>query len=150
MAFSVASCLRLSRGDVLFNVMLGHRKLYGLTRTRQRFRRLEVGNRLSRSLTALALFAITRKIGVAIDLVHLHVCLAHTLTRFVDDLVQTLPMQHTQVRAIAPAAARSSPLAEAQQTVHLSSQTLLSKSARAIVEPKTTSPIITIRRPPSA
>jgi hypothetical protein len=31
------------------DVMLGHRKLYGLTCTRQRLRRLEVGNRLSRS-----------------------------------------------------------------------------------------------------
>jgi hypothetical protein len=49
--------------------MLGHRKLYGLTRTRQRFRCLEVGNRLSRSLIALAVFAIAGKIGVAIDLV---------------------------------------------------------------------------------
>ena len=39
------------------DVMLGHRKLYGLTRTRERFRCLEVGNRLSRSLTALTLFA---------------------------------------------------------------------------------------------
>src|SRR5690242_7171245 len=36
----------LPRGisNVLLDVMLGHRKLYGLTRTRQRFRRLEVGN----------------------------------------------------------------------------------------------------------
>ena len=39
------------------DVVLGHRKLYGLTRTRERFRCLEVGNRLSRSLTALTLFA---------------------------------------------------------------------------------------------
>ena len=76
MAFSVAS---LASG---LDVMLGHRKLYGLTRTRQRFRCLEVGNRLSRSLTALAVFAIAGKIGVAIDLVHLHVSFAHPLTRF--------------------------------------------------------------------
>jgi hypothetical protein len=49
----------LQRGifDVLLEVMLGHRKLYGLTRMRQRFRCLEVGNLLSSSLTALAVFA---------------------------------------------------------------------------------------------
>jgi hypothetical protein len=76
------------RGDMLLGVMLSHRKLYGLTRTRQRFRCLEIGNRLSRSLTALVVFAIAGKIGVAIDLVHLHVSFAHPLTRFVGGLVQ--------------------------------------------------------------
>ena len=49
------------------NVILGHRKLYGLTRTRQRSRCLEVGNRLSRNLTALAGFAIAGKIGVRLS-----------------------------------------------------------------------------------
>ena len=60
-------------GDVLLDVMLGHRKLYGLTRTRQRFRCLEVGNRSSPTLTALAIFAFGGKIGVIIDLVRLPV-----------------------------------------------------------------------------
>jgi hypothetical protein len=60
----------LPRGifNVLLEVMLGQPKLYGLTRTRQRFRCLEGGNRLSRSLTALAVFAIAGKIGIAINL----------------------------------------------------------------------------------
>jgi hypothetical protein len=44
--------------NVLLDVMFGHRKLYGLTRTSKRLRCLEVGNRLSRSLTALVVFAI--------------------------------------------------------------------------------------------
>ena len=57
----------LKRGIPNFglDVMLGHRELYGLTRTGQRFRCLEVGNRLSRTLTALAVFAFGGKIGVA-------------------------------------------------------------------------------------
>jgi hypothetical protein len=81
------------RGDLLLDVMLGHRKLYGLTRTRQRFRCLKIGNRFSRSLTTLAVFAIAGKIGIAIDLVHLRTGFAHALTRFVGDLVQALPVQ---------------------------------------------------------
>ena len=72
--------------------MLGHRKLYGLMRTRQRSRCLEVSNRPSRSFTTLTLFAIAGKISIAIDLVHLRVSLAHPLPRFVDDLVQVLPV----------------------------------------------------------
>ena len=56
----------LQRGifDVLLEVMLGHRKLYGLTRTRQRFRCLEIGDRFMSSLTALVVFVIAGKIGV--------------------------------------------------------------------------------------
>ena len=46
-------CLGDLGRDVLLEIMLGHRKLYGLTRTRQRFRCLEVGNRLSRNIAAL-------------------------------------------------------------------------------------------------
>src|SRR6476660_4483991 len=38
---------------------------HGFTRTCQRFRCLKVGNRLSRSLTTLAVFVIAGKIGVA-------------------------------------------------------------------------------------
>jgi hypothetical protein len=53
----------LPRGipNVLLDAMLSLRMLHGLTRTRQSFRCLEVGNRLSRSLTALAIFAIGGK-----------------------------------------------------------------------------------------
>jgi hypothetical protein len=40
-------------------VRLAHRNLYRLTRTRQRSRRLKVGNGLSPSLTALALLVST-------------------------------------------------------------------------------------------
>ena len=64
--------------------MSGHKKLHGLTRTRQRFQFLEVGNRLSRSLTALVVLPIAGKFDIAINLVHLHVSVAHTLTRFID------------------------------------------------------------------
>jgi hypothetical protein len=46
---------RYLRGDVLLGVMLGHRKLYGLTRTRQSFRCLAVGNRLLTILSYLCL-----------------------------------------------------------------------------------------------
>jgi len=93
MAFTVAFLdSAIFRGDVLLAVMLGHHKLYGLTRLRQRFRCLKVRNRLSRTLTALALFAFTGQVGVAIDLVHLHVSFSHTLTRFIGGLVQLLPM----------------------------------------------------------
>ena len=56
------------------------------------------GNRLSRSLTALTLFAFAGKIGIAIDLVHLHVSFAHPLTRFVGGRVQALPVQILGVR----------------------------------------------------
>ena len=79
--------------DVPLTIAVGHRELYGLTRTRQRFRCLELGNRLCRSLTALAVFAIAGKIGIAIDRVHLYISFAHALTRFVDGLVQALPVQ---------------------------------------------------------
>jgi cobalamin biosynthesis protein CbiG len=48
---------------------------------------------LSRSLTALAVFAIAGKIGIAIDLLHLHISFAHALTRFVGGLVKALPVQ---------------------------------------------------------
>ena len=68
-------------------------RVYSLARTRQRFRCLEVGNRLSRGLTALAVFVIAGKIGVAIDLVHPRVGSAHALTRLVGDRVELLPVQ---------------------------------------------------------
>src|SRR6185369_16222571 len=85
--------LQCGLGDLCGNVLLIpfpllDDRVYSLARTRQRFRCLEVGNRLSRGLTALAVFVIAGKIGVAIDLVHLRVGSSHPLTRLVGGLVQ--------------------------------------------------------------
>ena len=48
---------------VVLEVVHGHRGLYGLTRTRQRSRCLEVGNSFGRGLTALAVFSFAGKIS---------------------------------------------------------------------------------------
>ena len=63
-----------------------------IMRLRERLRRFEIFDRLCSNLSTLALFTLWGKVAVAIDLVHLHVSLYHTLTRFVGDLVETLPM----------------------------------------------------------
>ena len=62
--------LQCGLGDLCGNVLLIpfpllDDRVYSLARTRQRFRCLEVGNRLSRGLTALAVFVIAGKIGIA-------------------------------------------------------------------------------------
>jgi hypothetical protein len=57
----------LQHANPIGRVVFGNRKLYGLTRTRQRFRCLKIGNRLGRSLTALVVFVIAGKARVAID-----------------------------------------------------------------------------------
>src|SRR5690242_9345525 len=59
--------------DLLVELIFAHSKLYGLTRTRQRFRRLEVGNGLIRNLTAPTILYVAGKTGIAINLVHLRV-----------------------------------------------------------------------------
>jgi hypothetical protein len=68
----------LQHANPIGRVVFGNRKLYGLTRTRQRFRCLKIGNRFIGTLTALVLFVIAGKIGVAIDLVRQRVKFAHT------------------------------------------------------------------------
>jgi hypothetical protein len=65
---------------------------HSLTRTRQRSRCLEVGNRFIRSLTALAIFVIAGKAPFAIDLVRQRVKFAYACTRFIGGLVQLSPM----------------------------------------------------------
>ena len=83
----------LQHSNPIGRVVFGNRKLYGLTRTRQRFRCLEVRNRFIGTLTALAVFVIAGKARVAIDLVCQCVKFAHTCTRFIGGLVQALPGQ---------------------------------------------------------
>jgi hypothetical protein len=49
--------------------VFGHSKRYGLAGARERFRCLEIGYRFIHNLTALAVFVITGKIRIAINLV---------------------------------------------------------------------------------
>jgi len=109
------------RGDVIAFPLFDNVP-HGLARTLQRSRCFEVGNRLSRSLTALAVFAIAGKIGLTIDLVHLRVGSAHALTRLVGSLVQGAASADTRGRASSPAAERSLPAAVAQRIPYRSSQ----------------------------